>query len=521
MTTDLAAGRANTIGIPARLVEGVLVVGYPVVVYLGLTHFTTRLLGFAMLGMLGTRLALGLRPAAAAQIRPLIVQLLPVAGLVALAVVLDDRRFMLALPVLISLTLLVVFARSLLGEVSIIERIARLQDPDLTAAEASYCTNVTWVWCGFFVLNAVVVSVLAVAAPLSWWTLYTALLSYALIGALMAAEFVVRRHRFRRFGDGLVDQLVRTLLDKLPASGAKAADEPPLDWTQIAEKGSVLGVRTVVFLCIWLGRPVVRFSMRIVAAYYLFSDAKLRRISREFHERVGVRPTWGTVYRHIRCFAYTASDRIFLLRGEKHLFELSVTGLEHAERVRRAGTGGILVGAHFGSFEALRAAAEEDDIQLSIVAYFHNAAMSNAAFESLEPGLAERVIQVEPGRVDPMLKIRKRIQAGEFVAFLGDRHTPGAETVEVDFLGDKARFPTGALAVAATLGCPVLLVFSVYRDPNVYEMHCEPFAERIELPRRGGMEEKRVLVQRYARRLEYYARQAPDNWSNFYDFWAE
>ena len=66
---------------------------------------------------------------------------------------------------------------------------------------------------------------------------------------------------------------------------------------------------------------------------------------------------------------------------------------------------------------------------------------------------------------------------------------------------------------------PVLLVHVIYRDPNVYDVYCEPFADRVTLARRGGLEEKRRLVQRYAERLEHYVRRAPSNWFNFYDFW--
>jgi predicted LPLAT superfamily acyltransferase/uncharacterized membrane protein len=478
------------------------------------------MLGLGLLGVLAARIAIGLRPGSLAHARPLLVQLLPVAGVIALAVVLDDSRFILALPVFINLALLGVFARSLTGEVSIVERIARLQDPDLTSAEAAHCTQVTRVWCGFFLLNAGVIAALAVTATLAWWTLYTALLSYLLMGALFAGEFVLRRHRFRRFGEGPVDRMLHSLLPAR-ATDASGAPNRALDWTQIAEKGSVLGLRALLFVSVTVGRTAVRAAMRVVAAYYLLTDARVRRVSREFHERVGVAATTGTIYRHIRCFAFCASDRIFLLRGEAHRFRFVRTGQEHAVRVHRAGKGGIVIGAHLGSFEALRAAAEHDDLPMSIVGYFGNAAMINAMLDSLDPTLSERVIPVEPGHVGHVLKIRARLRAGELVAFLGDRPIPGGETVQVDFLGRPAQLPTGALSIAAALGCPVLLVFSLYRDPNVYEIHCEEFAERIELPRKGGLEQKRAWVQRYADRLAHYARLAPENWANFYDFWDE
>ena len=65
----------------------------------------------------------------------------------------------------------------------------------------------------------------------------------------------------------------------------------------------------------------------------------------------------------------------------------------------------------------------------------------------------------------------------------------------------------------------MLLVHVIYRDPNLYDVYCEPFEDRVTLARRGGLEQKRELVQRYAERLEHYVRQAPSNWFNFYDFW--
>jgi predicted LPLAT superfamily acyltransferase len=51
-------------------------------------------------------------------------------------------------------------------------------------------------------------------------------------------------------------------------------------------------------------------------------------------------------------------------------------------------------------------------------------------------------------------------------------------------------------------------------------LYCEPFEERIDLPRGAREEALRAYVTRYAGRLEHYCRLAPDNWFNFYDFWS-
>ncbi len=510
---------ADTSGRVSALLRPLLVLGYPLVVYLGLTRFSARTVALGLLAVLAARFVIGLGAARAEALRPLVVQALPVALVIALSGFANDARLLLALPVLVNLALLFVFGRSLTTGQPIVEQIARLQDPDLTPDEVRYCRSVTAVWCGFFVANAACIAVLT-TGPVARWALYTGVVSYVLMGVLFAGEYIVRRARFRRFGPGPADRALRALLPEPPepAPDASNASEPTAHWTQVGEKGSVLGLRVLLFACVRAGRPVVRAGMRVVALYYVLTDADVRRASREFYARLGISATFSTLYRHVRCFAYCASDRFFLLRGDDHLFRFVRTGQENAVRVRDAGRGGVVIGAHLGSFEAARAAAADDALPMSIVGYFHNAAMLNTVLSELDPELADRVIVVEPGRVGHVWKIRSRIRAGELVAFLGDRPLPGGETIEVDFLGAPARFPTGALSVAAKLGCPVLLVFCLYRDPNVYEIHCESFAERLDWDE-ASPEARRAWVQRYADRLAHYVRRAPENWANFYDFW--
>ena len=123
--------------------------------------------------------------------------------------------------------------------------------------------------------------------------------------------------------------------------------------------------------------------------------------------------------------------------------------------------------------------------------------------------------------VDFMLRIRELIDEGALVALLGDRVGKDDRAVEVDFMGGRARFPTGPYLLASMLKCPVYLTFGLYRDPDGYDLHCEPFAERIELPRGERQEALERYAQQYADRLEHYTRSAPDNWFNFYDFWRE
>jgi predicted LPLAT superfamily acyltransferase len=67
---------------------------------------------------------------------------------------------------------------------------------------------------------------------------------------------------------------------------------------------------------------------------------------------------------------------------------------------------------------------------------------------------------------------------------------------------------------------PVVLFFGLYRGGNRYDVYLELFSEDGRLSAAGLESEVRRWTQRYADRLATYARQTPDNWFNFYEFWS-
>lgn len=101
-------------------------------------------------------------------------------------------------PVAINLGLLTVFGWSLLHPPTVIERFARLQEPDLPDAAVPYVRRVTQVWSGFFVINGSISLATALWASDAIWALYNGCLSYVAMGLLFAAEWVVRQRVKRR-----------------------------------------------------------------------------------------------------------------------------------------------------------------------------------------------------------------------------------------------------------------------------------------------------------------------------------
>jgi uncharacterized membrane protein len=100
-------------------------------------------------------------------------------------------------PVLVNAVMLGIFGYSLMFPPSIVERFARIRNPDLPTQAVHYTRRVTQVWCIFFSVNGAIACVTALWASSAIWTLYNGLIAYLIMGLLFAGEYLVR-WRFQR-----------------------------------------------------------------------------------------------------------------------------------------------------------------------------------------------------------------------------------------------------------------------------------------------------------------------------------
>ncbi len=202
-----AAPTTSKVALVATVVGAAAMIAYPVVVYFGLTSFQPRMAALILLAIFAPLALLRLRHLDARAVSGVAWVPVLTAGLLVLSAVLDHAGAALVVPVAVNLTLLAVFGATLRGPTPMIERFARLQEADLVGPELAWCRLWTWIWCGFFCLNATVALVLALIAPLTWWAAYNGIIAYVLMGALFAVEFVVRKRRFGGSGRGWLDHM--------------------------------------------------------------------------------------------------------------------------------------------------------------------------------------------------------------------------------------------------------------------------------------------------------------------------
>ena len=109
------------------------------------------------------------------------------------AIVFTNSELLLRLyPSLVNLGLLIAFGATLVRGPSMIEKFARLGNPDLPPGAVRHTWRVTQVWCVFFALNGAFSAYTALYWSRANWSLYNGAIAYGLIGVLLVAEVIWR-----------------------------------------------------------------------------------------------------------------------------------------------------------------------------------------------------------------------------------------------------------------------------------------------------------------------------------------
>lgn len=162
---------------------------YPVVVYSFRATLPPLLFVALALLLVGLRLATLSAEAAELWRVPLLGTALFLGGMATLDGLLAAKLY----PVALSLGAALAFGQSLRRPPSLIERIARIREPDLPPQGEAYCRKVTVLWTIWLAVNSAIAALLAASGHDGAWALWTGVISYLAMGVLFGGEMLVRR----------------------------------------------------------------------------------------------------------------------------------------------------------------------------------------------------------------------------------------------------------------------------------------------------------------------------------------
>ncbi len=294
-------------------------------------------------------------------------------------------------------------------------------------------------------------------------------------------------------------------------------------WAAMAERGAYWGLRFCAAAYLLLGRRGCRVVLAPVALYFFLFGGEQRRASRLFLGRALNRPpSLAEGYRHFFSFASRALDSFIAWTGGIAQDAVRAADPEALAAFCADPRGAVLVVAHLGNVDLARALLDEKTrARLTVLVHTRHAVNYNRMLREFRPDAAMNLIQVTEIGPETAIDLKDRVERGEWVVIAGDR-TPvrsRGRVSRVPFLGAEAAFSHGPWVLAAVLGCPLRLLFCL-REGAGWRLTLEPFAEQVVLPRRDRDAALRGYAAAYAARLEDFARRAPFQWYNFFDFWA-
>jgi predicted LPLAT superfamily acyltransferase len=238
---------------------------------------------------------------------------------------------------------------------------------------------------------------------------------------------------------------------------------------------------------------------------------------------LGRRPRFSERFRHFLGFGARGLDVFIGWAGGISPSAIQSADPRGLDGLRTDQRGGMLIVSHLGNAELSRAILDPATrARLTILVHTRHAVQFNDMLRSVCPDAAVNVIEVTEIGPETAVRLQESVGRGEWVVIAGDRTPVGGQgrVSRVPFLGRPAPFPQGPWILAALLGCPVRLLFCLRTDKG-WDLSIEPFADRVVLPR--GQREAALTgyIAGYAGRLELYARRAPEQWYNFFDFWAQ
>ncbi|MBU9867070.1 UNVERIFIED_ORG: putative LPLAT superfamily acyltransferase [Rahnella aquatilis] len=308
----------------------------------------------------------------------------------------------------------------------------------------------------------------------------------------------------------------------------------PRHWSATQERKGLWGIRLMLAVYRTLGYQAFRLLLYPVITYFWLTGRKQRNASASWLERVRVTAAHRNIslpyplstFRHFMRFGESMLSKLASWQGDKTLTDAVLVNPEICESHIASGRGTVILASHLGDIESCRAiGALNHRITVNALVFTEHAERFNQVMKEINPQAVVNLIQVNKMGPETAILLQEKLDAGEWVAIVGDRtsaspHQRGehARVIYSEFLGEPAAFPQGPFILAAALRAPVMLMFGIMQRQRLH-IYCESFADPLILPRASRLSALQSAVDHYAARLEHYSLLAPHDWFNFYDFW--
>ena len=279
----------------------------------------------------------------------------------------------------------------------------------------------------------------------------------------------------------------------------------------------------------WMHKWLIRFLKVInVRLLYLFAfvfivpltmivNNKARKVTYRFYrKRFGygrLRSCWMTYKNHC-AFSQVVIDKFAMYAGKN--FKITIDGYDQFLLLSEQPSGFVQLSSHIGNYEIAG---------YSLVAKMKrfNALVFGGEKESVMANRS-KMFNENNIRMIPMMSdmshlfvIDQALSDGEILSMPADRVFGSQKSFSIDFLGAEANFPQGPFLLAAMRDVPMLFVSVMKTGATKYHILVRKIDSNVKGSTRIKAEN---LAIQYVGLLEKTVRRYPEQWYNYFDFFA-
>lgn len=286
-------------------------------------------------------------------------------------------------------------------------------------------------------------------------------------------------------------------------------------------KGGASGYMFFVPILKYAGLSTGYFFIRFFSVYFLlFAPTSFKNMYAFYHKalRFNLMKSVRYIYRNYFTFGQILLDKTAMMAGFKTKLTFDFEGEEYLQKMIEEKTGGFLISAHIGNFEMAGHLLKRLNARINIVMY-------DAEHEKIKRYLAGilensnvNFIRIKDD-MSHIYELREAIVNKEIICIHGDRFVDKTNVMSMDFLENKALFPTGPFILPVRYRVPVSFVFAMKESKKHYHFYATPGKVFKQGAIRHHNETSVEIISEYIKQVEIMVRKYPAQWFNYYDFW--
>lgn len=272
----------------------------------------------------------------------------------------------------------------------------------------------------------------------------------------------------------------------------------------------------------------MRFLAFFIGFFYWLFDKRTRRVSKYYLSKVGK----SSSLKHVISFALNLVENVQSWAGKFSFKNVSWQDDDVNDLVEKINSakGCLIIMSHLGNSQMLKGLASfgesgtEKKMSITTITDAELTSGFGALIQKINPDSNFHIISSNNIGPDTIFLLQERLEKGEVVVIAGDRIGAHSDRyIELDFLGEKARFPYGVFLLTALLNVPTYFVNGLRHKDLTLNPQYDMFVKKSEIDFDCGRKEReeriRATAEKYAENLAELAKKHPFQWYNFFDFW--